>query len=292
MKLLPSTTSSQTRGERLFVCLLRGMATLASGIVLLIFCFLISESVPVLTSVGPSRFVTDPAWHPREGQYNLLPMAAATLAVATGAILIAAPLGLLSAAFCRFFAPRWLAQGYRRMMELLAGIPSVVYGLWGLTALVPLLARIAPPGQSVLAGSLVLAVMILPTVALLVDAGFGNVPRESLEAAAALGLSPWCTVWNVVLPQVRSGVTTAVVLAVARAVGETMAVLMVCGNVVQLPRSIFDPVRPLTANIALELGYALGDHRSALFVSGLVLLVLVAMLVGCVEFADRERVHA
>ena len=164
---------------------------------------------------------------------------------------------------------------YRRLIELLAGIPSVVYGFWGLVTLVPLIARVRPPGPSLLAGILILTIMILPTITLMAHAALAGVPKHYLQGAAALGLSRWATIRGVVFPAARSGLFTGVILETGRAIGETMAILMVCGNVVRTPHSLFDPIRTLTANIALEMGFALGDHRSALFVSGLLLTAMI-----------------
>lgn len=266
--------------DRLLLWGFRAAAALAGSAIVLVVGFVVVESVPVLRSVGPLRFLTDPSWHPGEGRYDLTPMIAATLLVAGGAIVLAAPLGLASALFTRQYAPPPVARVYRRVVELLAGIPSVVYGFWGLVVLAPLIARLHPPGPSLLAGILILALMILPTVALTADAALEGVEREHLRAGAALGLTRWTVSRRILLPAARDGIGTGVILATGRAVGETMAVLMVCGNVVQVPGSVFDPVRTLTANIALEMAYALGDHRSALFVSGLALLLMVGGLVG------------
>lgn len=280
----------------MLVRLLRLCAGLSAMIVLVIVAFLVRESLPALRSVGIARFVTDASWHPAtdaaDGTFHLVPMIAGTLLTTAGAVLVAGPLGIASALFCRYYAPPVLAGQYRIMIELLAGIPSVVYGFWGLVVLVPMIAEIAQPGSSLLAGILILALMILPTVALMADAAIGSVPQEFLQAAAALGMTRWGTISGVVLPTARSGLLTAVILATMRALGETMAVLMVCGNVVQLPGSLFDPVRTLTANIALEMAYAMGDHRSALFVSGLLLMGLVTLLVAAAEFASRPRPFA
>lgn len=173
-------------------------------------------------------------------------------------------------------------------METLAGIPSVVYGLWGLMVLVPAIARIGPPGQSVLAGVLVLALMILPTIALVSDAALGAVPETHLRGAAAAGLSRWAIVRSIALPSARSGILTGTLLGTGRALGETMAVVMVTGNVVQVPDSLLAPVRTLTANIALEMAYATDAHRAALFVSGLVLALLTIGLVAAVDRIERS----
>jgi phosphate transport system permease protein len=282
---------SPSRSDRLLVLVLRACAVVAGAIVLLIAVFLVAESLPVLRQVGLSRFLTDSSWHPAEGLYNLTPMLWGTLFAMTGAVLVATPLGILSAIFCHYYAPPLIARWYRRLIELLAGIPSVVYGLWGLVNLVPLIARLHPPGPSLLAGIVILTVMILPTIALMADAALANVPAHYLRGAAALGLPRWAIIRGVVLPSAKSGLFTGVILETGRAIGETMAVLMVTGNVVRTPHSLFDPIRTLTANIALEMSFALGTHRSALFVSGLILLALIVVLAVAAEIISKERIH-
>jgi phosphate transport system permease protein len=250
------------------------------------------ESWQALSRIGLGRLLGDASWHPAptasDGQFNMLPMILGSLVITLGAILLAAPLGVLSALFCRYYAPPALAGVYRQLVGLLGGIPSVVYGFWGLVVLVPLIQQLAPPGPSLLAGTLVLALMILPTVTLLVLATLETVPQHELHGAAALGLSRWTTLTRVLRPRLLPGFSVAVVLGVLRAIGETMAVLMVAGNVVAVPHSVFDPVRTLTANIALELGYATRDHRSVLFVSGLALMVMILFLVLAQERLQRR----
>lgn len=279
--------------DRLLVGLLRLCALLSAALLLLIVGFLVVESLPALRHLGFLRFLTDASWHPAagaaQGEFNLAPMIWGSAAVAAGAILLAGPLGLLSAVFLRFYAPRPLAGAYRRLVELLAGIPSIVYGFWGLVTLVPLLARLQPPGASLLAGVLVLGLMVMPTVTLLADSALGAVPRERLQGAAALGLSRLATLRAVALPTARRGMAAGLILGCGRALGETMAVLLVTGNVVQNPDGLFAPVRTLTANIALEMAYAMEDHRSALFVSGLILTGMVALLVAAAEAGRRPQ---
>ena len=262
-----------------------------ASIVLLIFGFLTHAAAPVWGELGWARFFTDPSWHPLEGRFHLAPMLVASLLATSGAVAVATPLGIASAFFSRVYAPRGFAAPYRRLLELLSGIPSVVYGFWGIVTLVPLLSQWQPPGASLLAGVLILAVMILPTIALLSDAALAAVPREAVAGAAALGLDRWSTLRRVVLPAARPGLLTGVLLATGRAVGETMAVLMVCGNVVQIPGSVFEPVRTLTANIALEMGYALEIHQAALFATGLVLWGLAALLVLAAERVSGGGTH-
>jgi len=178
------------------------------------------------------------------------------------------------------------------MVELLAGIPSVVFGFWGLVVLVPIIGRWHPPGPSLLAGILILTLMILPTIMLVAHASIAQVPVTYIHSATALGFSRWSLIWHVILPTSQVGLFTGVLLGSARALGETMAVLMVCGNVVQLPSHLFDPIRTLTANIALEMAYALGTHRAALFVSGLLLMGLVILFVGLAEGLRHEKIYA
>jgi len=267
----PSTDLWLVRG-------LSGGAGVAAGVVLLVLLFLLAESWPVLRHVAPWRFLCDSGWHPGEGAYNLAPMLSGTVYAAAGALLLAVPLGVASALFAVYYAPPRVAALYMRLVELLAGIPSVVYGFWGLTTLVPLLARLHPPGASLLAGMLILALMILPTVALTAHAALRAVPADYLREAHALGLTRWGTISGVALPAAAGGIGAGILLAAGRAIGETMAVLMVAGNVVRHAGSVFDPIRTLSANIALEMAYAMGDHRAALFVSGLVLLLLVMLL--------------
>jgi phosphate transport system permease protein len=286
-----SNTLSRWPTDRLLLWLLRGAAAIASAVVVLIVSFLVLEALPVLRHVGVARFFTDPSWHPAEGFYNLTPMLWGTLFAMVGSVLVATPLGILSAVFCHYYAPPAVARPYRWLIELLAGIPSVVYGFWGLVVLVPLIGAIHPPGPSLLAGIVILTIMILPTIALMADASLANVPQQYVCGAAALGLPRWATIRGVVFPAAKSGLCTGVILETGRAIGETMAILMVCGNVVQTPHSLFDPIRTLTANIALEMAYALGDHRAALFVSGLVLMGMIAALVAAADWISHGRIY-
>ena len=278
---IDATAAAEPAGDRA----LRAVTALAarlSGLLLVgVVLFVLWQAWPALEAVGPLRFVTDGAWLPdgRPAQFGLLPMLLASVAVTVGAMLLAGPLGLATAVFMTDYAPVWLARLLRGVVELLAGVPSVIYGLWGLVTLVPLLAAWQPPGASLLAGMLVLALMILPTMTLTAHAAIASVGSECRLAVAALGFTGAGGLWGVVLPAARNGLCGALLLSTARALGETMVVLMVMGNVVRVPDGLLAPARALTANIALELGYAGDGHRAALFVGGLVLTVLVAALV-------------
>jgi phosphate transport system permease protein len=279
------------QSDVLLLWTLRGFALLTGIIVILITAFLLLEALPVLQQVEWWHFVIDSSWHPTQGLYNLMPMLWGSLFVTIGSVLFAAPLGIGSAIFCQYYAPAAINGWYRQLINLLAGIPSVVYGFWGLVVLVPLIGKLQPPGTSLLAGIAILTLMILPTIALTAIASFAQVPTEYLQGAAALGISRWATISNVVLPAAKSGLFTGLILGAGRAIGETMAVLMVCGNVVQTPTSLFDPVRTLTTNIALEMAYAVGNHRSALFVSGLVLMLSIAALVAVAAGMTRRKIY-
>jgi len=258
---------------------LRILALLASLIVGLIAIFLIVESFPVLNHMGLFAFFSDASWHPTEQLFNLLPMLWASLMVVGGALILSIPLSILSALFCEFYAPARLAILYRRIIELLAGIPSVIYGFWGLVVLVPIIASIEAPGTSLLAGILVLSFMILPTLTLFGITAFRHISQQQIASSMALGISKAGFICHVILPLARPALLAGTLLQTGRAVGETMALLMVCGNVVQTPSHLFEPMRTLTSNIALEMAYAMDDHRSALFVSGLILLLIIIGLV-------------
>ncbi len=271
-----------------------GILAVVSGaacvVVALIFAFLIVDSLPAITALGV-RMWTDGSWHPADsvsaGTFGMAPMIAGTIAVTLGAVALAAPLALASAVFCRYYAPGAIAAGYRRLVHLLAGVPSVVFGFWGLVVLIPILARLKPPGPSLLAGILIVGLMILPTIMLLAESALAAVPESYVLGGVALGMGRWAVIRHIAIPTARRGIVTGVILGGARAIGETMAVVMVCGNIIRTPHGLFDPVRTLTANIALEMGYALGMHRSALFVSGLVLLVIAVVMVAATTAISR-----
>jgi phosphate transport system permease protein len=284
-------TSFPRNVDRLLVWSLRGIAAIVGTIVLFIIGFLVLESLPVFRKVGVLPFLRDTSWNPMQELYSLTPMLVSTLLVVAGAVLLAAPIGILSALFCHYYAPKPVANLYRRLLEIMSGIPGVVYGFWGLVVLVPLINRLHPPGTSLLAGILLLALLITPTIALIADASLAGVPQEYLQGAVALSLSRWGTIREIVLPAARSGLFTSIILGTGRAIGETIIVLMVCGNIVHIPSSVFEPIRTLPANIALEMDFALGDHRSALFVSGLLLMGVNLVLVLLAEAIAQEEIY-
>ncbi len=269
----------RSSSSTLFSAITRCAAVVSGTITILMVLFVFRESISAIEQIGVARFLSDEMWSPMADLYNITPMFVGTLLASVLAVAAAIPIAVMISLFRRYAAPRWFAVSIRIVMELLAGIPSVVYGFWGLVVLVPYITDFHPPGSSLLAASMILSVMVLPTMMLSCDASLDTVPLEQLNAARALGLSFGGFVRLVLLPNTWSMLFAGSALTWGRAIGETMAVLMVCGNIVQIPHSVFDPIRTLTANIALEMSYAVGVHRSALFVSGLVLVFLISILV-------------
>lgn len=279
----PSRSNSWPARDRWLERALWAAACVSGSIVLLIVLFVLWQALPALRDVGLRRFVADADWRPTsisEPQFGMLPMLAGSGLVTLGAVLLATPLAVFSAVLAEFYAPRSAAWLLRRLLELLNGVPSVVFGFWGLVVVVPLINAWHPPGQSLLAGILVLALMLIPTVALSTSAALRGVSGDLKISAAALGLGRGAVVWSLAVPQASRGITGGVLLGAARAIGETMAVVIVCGNIVQVPRSIFDPVRTITANIAMEMSYATAGHRSVLFATGLALILATGFLVA------------
>lgn len=225
-------------------------------------------------------------------QYGVLPLIAGTLLVSLVAILIALPLGLGAAAYLSELAGNRVRGILKPAIELLAGIPSVVYGFWGLVVLVPFIQRVfnLPVGETAFAGSVVLAIMALPTIITVAEDAMRNVPRSMREASLALGATRWQTLYKVVVPYAKSGITAAVVLGIGRAVGETMAVLMVTGNAAVMPTSLFEPVRTIPATIAAELGEtsAGSSHYQALFLLGCILFVITMLISLSAEMVSKQ----
>lgn len=267
------------RRDRILLFVTRAATILSAAIVVMIAVFLAGEAAPALATIRWDRFVTDSGWHPLSDQFSMWPMMVASLLVSLGALLIAAPIGVGIAVGATCLLPALFRTFLVRIVEISAGIPSVVFGIWGLMAVAPLVARWGGSGQNLLTATLVLSLMILPTVALTAMSALRAVAEDQIQAAAALGLGRLSLIRRILLPAAREGIAVGCGLALCRAVGETMAVLMLAGNVVQLPDSLLAPGRTLTANIALELGYATAEHRSVLFVSGLLLMLLVSLAI-------------
>ncbi|MBM7855611.1 phosphate transport system permease protein [Desulfohalotomaculum tongense] len=267
--------------EKIIEKALLASAAAAVLVVLLISVFIFAQGWPVIQKYGLGHFLFNLEWKPLAYpvQFGILPMIVGSFLVTFGAIILGVPLGVGCAVFLAEFAPKWVIKIVRPGIELLAGIPSVVYGFWGLMVLVPLIQQhLGGRGMSVLAASIVLAIMILPTVINISEDSIRAVPREYKEGSFALGATHWQTIKKVILPAARSGILTAVVLGMGRAVGETMAVILVAGNATVIPGSMLDMVRTLTAHIAIEMGYAAGEHSQALFAAGMVLFVVIMIL--------------
>ncbi len=255
------------------------LALSAIGSLLLITIFIFKEGLPLILHTGLGKFLLSSHWAPTKGHFGILAMIVSSLLVTLGALVLGVPLGLAGAIVLAEFSPERLKSLLKPTLELLAGIPSVVYGFLGVIWLVPLIRdHLGGPGLSLLTAAVILGIMILPTVISISIDALSAVPDLYRDGSIALGATQWQTVRRVVLPAASSGIITAIILGMGRAVGETMAVIMVAGNALKLPTSILDPVRTLTSNIALELGYASGLHREALFATGIVLFVIIMLL--------------
>ena len=225
-------------------------------------------------------FIFGTQWIPSANKYGILPMIVASLGATIGALLIGVPVGILTSIFIAEIAPKKIAKIMSGAVELLAGIPSVLYGVFGLAIIVPTIQDVfnLPKGQSLLAVIIVLAIMMLPTVITVSETAIRAVPNAYKEGSLALGASKTETIFKVIVPAAKSGIMTGVVLGIGRAIGETMAVILVAGNTPVIPSSIMDSVRPLTTNIALEMGYAFGTHQEMLFATGVVLFIFILIL--------------
>ena len=266
------------------------LALSAIGSLILITVFIFMEGLPLIIHTGLKDFIFSTHWAPTKGHFGIAAMIVSSVLVTLGAMVIGVPLGLACAIVLAEFSPEGLRRILKPTLELLAGIPSVVYGFLGVIWLVPLIRDyLGGPGLSLLAGSMILGIMILPTIISISIDALTAVPNLYREGSIALGATRWQTVKGVVLPAASSGIITAIILGMGRAIGETMAVIMVAGNALQLPSSFLDPVRTLTSNIALELGYAAGRHREALFATGIVLFVIIMVLNLSATLITRRR---
>ena len=272
-------------GRVFFALALSSISALA-----LITVFIIANGLPIIAEVGVINFIFGMSWSPSQGEFGIFPMIVGTAAVTLGAAIIGVPVGICCSVFLTEFAPAALSKLFRPAIQLLAGIPSVVYGFWGLLFIVPFIRTyLGGPGLSILAGSIILAIMVLPTVISISEVSIIALPRQYKEGALALGLTHWQTIRSVILPSAKSGIVAAVILGIGRAIGETMAVIMVLGNAVAVPTSILDPVRTLTTNIGIEMGYAAGTHRQALFATGIVLFIIIMVLNASAQYITRKK---
>jgi len=271
----------------------RGLLMIAMSsvaILAIITYYIFSEGAPLIFDIGLGNFFSTD-WRPTEGHYGITLMIVGSLVVTAGALIIGVPLGLACAIVLAEMAPPRARTVLKPVIEILAGIPSVVYGFMGIVVLLPWIrSHFGGTGASALAGAVILGIMVLPTIIGISIDALQAVPKSYRDGSLALGATQWQTIRRVVLPAARSGLVAAVILGMGRAVGETMAVIMVAGNSVQMPDSPLDSVRTLTANIAIEMGYAAGDHQRALFATGVVLFVIIMVLNGAANLArGRQR---
>ncbi len=282
--------------ELLITSLIKASGYSAIVFVALIFYFLLQSGIPALAEV-PLDTLFSTRWYPIEGYFGLLPLIAGSLVVTTGALLVAFPLGLGTAIYLAEIAPRWVREIVKPLVELLAGLPSVMLGFLGIVLLSPLLRRALdiPTGLSALTASLLLGAISLPTIVSVAEDALDAVPKSYRDASLAMGATEWQTIWRVTLPAARSGVLTAVMLGIGRAIGETMTVMMVAGNAPVMPRglSVFiSPVRTMTATIAAEMGEVANNstHYHVLFLVGIVLF-LISLIVNIIASAVIFRQH-
>ena len=259
-------------------------------ILVFIAIFILKESLPALREIGIGNFLLGTKWYPSRDAFGILTMLASSVAATLLALVIAVPLAVGCAIFLAEVAPPHIRQITRPAVELLVGIPSVVYGLVGMIVLCPLIADLSGTGSgsSVLAAAIVLAIMVLPTITSISEDSIRAVPAQYKEGALALGATHWQTIYHVTLPAARRGIILAIILGTGRAIGETMAMVMVIGNSPIFPTNIFGPARTLTGNIAVEIAAATGIHEGALFATGLVLFILV-MLINSIGFIAYRR---
>ncbi len=265
--------------DRLISKLLFFAACSSTAILALIALFIFKEGVPIMAKSGLFHFLLGREWSPLQGQFGIFPFIIGSLWITFGALILGVPLGVSCAVYLAEFAPKKWVNVLKPAIELLAGIPSVVYGFMGVMWLAPIIrTHLGGPGLSILAASCVLAIMTLPTIVGVSIDAIQAVPKSFKEGSLALGATEWQTTWRVLLPAARSGILAGVILGMGRAVGETMAVIMISGNATAIPTSVLDSVRTLTANIAIEMGYAVGAHREALFATGVVLFFFIMIL--------------
>jgi phosphate transport system permease protein len=260
------------------------------SILALIAFFIFGEGFPLIWKIGAGAFILGERWVPSQESFGILPMIVGSFWVTLGALLLGIPLGLACAIFLCEWTPPLATIFLRPAIQLLAAIPSVIYGFWGLVVLVPLVRTyLGGPGLSILSGSLILGFMILPTIISISEDSLKALPPTYKAGGLALGATHWQTIWRVLVPAARSGIVASIILGMGRSIGETMAMIMILGNAVKMPSSFLDSARTLTTNIGIEMGYASGDHRQALFATGIILFFIIMILNSLAIFLSRRR---
>lgn len=259
------------------VFLVSACASILSVVIICIFLF--ANGIPAIGEIGPLQFLLGERWKPGNDIYGILPMILGSIYVTAGAMIVGVPIGILTAVYLSRFCPRRLYKIIKPAIDLLAGIPSVVYGFFGMVVIVPIMAQLfGGSGKSIATASVLLGIMILPTIIGVSESAINAVPSSYYEGALALGASHERSVFFATLPAAKSGIMAGVILGIGRAIGETMAVIMVAGNQARMPKGLFQGVRTLTANIVLEMGYATDLHREALIATAVVLFVFILMI--------------
>lgn len=261
--------------------------------VLLICLFLFASGIPAIGKIGPLEFLFGTEWRPSNDIYGIFPMIVASIYVTGGAILVGVPVALFTSVFMARYCPKKIYRPLKSGIELMAGVPSIVYGFFGLILMVPLIRQVfGGTGTSWLAASLLLAIMILPTIIGPTESALRSVPESYYEGSLALGATKERSIFFVILPAAKSGILAAVVLGIGRAIGETMAVIMVAGNQARMPQGLLKGLRTLTANIVTEMGYATGLHREALIATGVVLFVFILIINLCFSLVKGAEKNA
>lgn len=258
--------------------------------VILICYFLFSNGIGAMADIGFTNFIFGKEWRPGNDIYGIFPMILGTFYITGGSLVIGIPLGLLMAVFLSRYCPKKIYGLVNSLVELLAGIPSIIYGFFGMVVLVPFVKNnFAGNGNSIFTAAILLGIMILPTIISVSKAALMAVPESYYEGAVALGATKEISIFKVMIPAAKSGITAAIALGIGRAMGETMAVMMIAGNQPRIPRSVFEGVRTLTTNIVLEMGYATDLHAEALIATGVVLFALILIINLFVSFFKRKR---
>lgn len=256
------------------------LSALVSIVAVALIClFLFKNGMTAIVEIGPLEFLLGTKWAPKQELFGVLPMIVGSIYVTIGAIVVGVPIGLLTAVFMARFCPENLYKVLKPAVELLAGIPSIVYGFFGLVVIVPIVREFfGGSGKGILTASILLGIMILPTIIGVAESAIRAVPENYFEGALALGATKERSVFTAVLPAAKSGIFAGVILGIGRAIGETMAVVMIAGNQTVVPDEITDGVRTLTANVVLEMGYATGLHREALIATAVILFVFILII--------------
>lgn len=261
--------------------------------VFLICIFLFANGIPAIGKIGSLKFLFGTVWKPSNGKFGILPMIVASIYVTGGAILTGVPIALFTSVFMARYCPKRIYAPLKSGIELMAGVPSIVYGFFGLILLVPLIRKVfGGTGTSMLAASLLLGMMILPTIIGVTESAIRSVPESYFEGSLALGATKERSIFFVMLPAAKSGILAGIVLGIGRAIGETMAVIMVAGNQPRMPQGILKGVRTMTANIVTEMGYATGLHREALIATAVVLFVFILIINLSLSLLNRRSENA